>query len=77
MTVSLPITSWKSLLQTLQDCQQLLFSLSVTVESESVSHSVVSDSVTPWSVALQTPRPWDPPARILEWVAMPFSRRSS
>ena len=28
-----------------------------------LSHSVVSDSVTPWAVALQ--------ARILQWVAMP------
>ena len=45
---------------------------------ESVSHSVVSDSVTPWTVA--------PPgssvqgilqARILEWIAIPFSRESS
>ena len=45
-------------------------------ESESVSHSVMSDSVTLWTLAgssvhriLQ--------ARILEWVAIPFSRGSS
>ena len=39
----------------------------------SASHSVMSDSVTSWTVArheiLQ--------ARILEWVAIPFSRGSS
>ena len=33
-----------------------------------VSHSVVSNSVTPWTVAH---------ARILEWVAIPFSKGSS
>ena len=36
------------------------------------------DSATPWTVA--TPRllcPWDFPARILEWVAIPFSREFS
>ena len=40
-------------------------------ESENESHPVVSDSVTPWTVhgILQ--------ARILEWVALPFSRGSS
>ena len=44
----------------------------------SVSHSVISDSLR-----LQGPQParflcpWDSPARIMEWVAMPFSRGSS
>ena len=37
-----------------------------------VSHSVMSDFVTPWTVAHQAPQ-----ARILEWVASPFSRGSS
>ena len=45
------------------------------VESESVSHSVMSDSLQPYGIS--------PPgssvdgilqARILEWVAIPFSR---
>ena len=39
---------------------------------ESESHSVMSDSVTPWAIVhgiLQ--------ARILEWVAFPFSKGSS
>ena len=59
-------------------------------QRESVSHSIVSDSVTPWTV--QPTRflcPWDSPskntgvtyqslqARIQEWLAMPFSRRTS
>ena len=40
-------------------------------ESESVSHSVVSDSVTSWSVhGILQPR-------ILEWIAILFSRKSS
>ena len=36
-----------------------------------LSHSVVSDSVTPWTAARQAPLSM---ARILEWVAVPFSR---
>ena len=28
-----------------------------------VSHSVVSDSATPWTVAHQDPRPWDSPGK--------------
>ena len=44
--------------------------LTFQVKSESVSGSVMSDSVTPWMVAHQAPR-------ILEWVAYPFSRGSS
>ena len=43
-----------------------------------LSCSVVSGSVTPWTVACQVPLSmgilW---ARILEWVAMPSSRGSS
>ena len=39
------------------------------------SHSVVSDSVTPWTVARQAPLSMGIlQAKILEWVAMPFSR---
>ena len=33
--------------------------------------------VTPWTVAGQAPRSENPQARILEWVAVPSSRRSS
>ena len=40
--------------------------------------SVVSDSVTPWSVAHHAPLSMGIlQARILEWVAMPSSRGSS
>ena len=43
-----------------------------------VSCSVVSDSVTPWTVAHQAPLFMGIlQAGILEWVAMPFSRGSS
>ena len=43
-----------------------------------LSCSVVSDSVTPWTVALQAPLSVGIlQARILEWVAMPSSRGSS
>ena len=43
-----------------------------------LSHSVVSDSVTPWTVAHQAPLSMGIlQARILEWVAYPFSRGSS
>ena len=46
---------------------------------ESVSHSVVSDSLwPPWTVAHQAPLSMGIlQARILEWVAIPFSRESS
>ena len=38
----------------------------------------MSDSVTPWAVAHQAPLSMGIlQARILEWVAMPFSRGSS
>ena len=54
-------------------CRQILYWLSYeeSPQSASISHSVVSNSVTPWSVhgILR--------ARILEWVAIPFSRGSS
>ena len=48
-------------------------------------HSVVVDSVTPWTLSMaQSPEgfsrplcPWDFPARILECVAISFSRGSS
>ena len=33
--------------------------------------------VTPWTAACQAPRPWNFPARILEWVAIFYSRGSS
>ena len=40
-----------------------------------LSHSVVSDSATPWTVARQIPLSMGVlQARILEWVAMPSSR---
>ena len=42
------------------------------------SHSVMSDSATPWTVACHTPLSLGIfQARILEWVAMPSSRGSS
>ena len=47
-------------------------------ESESVSHSVMSDSTTPQTVSPQAPLSVGIlQARILEWVAMPSSRKSS
>ena len=43
-----------------------------------LSHSVMSDSVTPWTVARQAPLSVGIfQARILEWVALPSSRASS
>ena len=42
-----------------------------------LSHSVVSDSETPWSVACQAPLSMRIlQAGILEWVSMPSSRSS-
>ena len=41
--------------------------------SESVSHSVVSDSATPWTVALQDPVREILQTGTLEWVAIPPS----
>ena len=43
-----------------------------------LSHSVVSDSATPWTVACQAPLSMGIlQERILEWVAMPSSTGSS
>ena len=43
-----------------------------------LSRSVVSDSATQWTAALQAPLSMGIlQLRILEWVAMPFSRGSS
>ena len=43
-----------------------------------LSHSVVSDSATPWNIACQAPLSMRIlQARILEWVAKPCSRGSS
>ena len=48
------------------------------LKTESVSRLVVSDSATPWTVARQTSSVHRIlQARILEWVAVPFSRGSS
>ena len=50
----------------------------VKSESEIVSLSVVSDSVTTWTVAHQAPLSMEfPQARILEWVTIFFSREFS
>ena len=47
-------------------------------ESKSVSHSVVSDSATPWNCSLPGSSLHGIfQARILEWVAVPFSMGSS
>ena len=65
---------WRSLtfLRVLLRCQS---SLSVIV---CVSRSVVSNSGTPWTVTHQAPLSMGfLQARILEWVAIPFSRGSS
>ena len=47
-------------------------------KSVSVSHSVVSDSATPWTLAAPSSSVRGIlQARILEWVAIPFPRGSS
>ena len=52
--------------------------LSIALPRLLFSHSVMSDSATPWTVAHQAPLSMGIlQARILEWVAMPFSRGSS
>ena len=44
----------------------------------SVSHAVVSNSATPWTVACQAPLSMGfLQARIMEWVGIPFSRGSA
>ena len=60
----------------------LFFSLVlIDLNSVSVSRSVVSDSAAPWTVARQGTKGSSVhgilQARILEWVAVPFSRGSS
>ena len=48
------------------------------IQSESVSHSVVSDSGAPGTATHQAPLSMgSSQARILEWIAIPFSRGSS
>ena len=48
------------------------------MKSESVSSSVVTLLVTPWIVAYQAPLSMEfLQAKILEWVAIPFSSGSS
>ena len=42
-----------------------------------LSHSVMSDSVTPWTIAHQAPLSGILQTRILQWVAKPSSRGSS
>ena len=43
-----------------------------------LSHSVVPDSEIPWNAARQAPLSMGIlQAKVLEWVAIPFSRRSS
>ena len=50
----------------------------VSTQCVYVSHSVMSDSATPWTVAHQAPLLMEIlQARILEWVAVPFSKGSS
>ena len=45
------------------------------VKSENVGHSVVPDSLIPWTVAPQAPLSMEfSKAKILEWVASPFSK---
>ena len=47
-------------------------------ESKSVSHSVMTDSVTPWTVAHQAPLSVGIVQTVIpEWVAVSFSRGSS
>ena len=53
------------------------FTCSPAYKSQRVRRSVVSDSLWPHGLGDGDPRllcPWDSPARILEWVAMPSSR---
>ena len=60
-----------------QDIKEGIIS-QVQFSSVQFSHSVVSDSVTPWTVALEAPLSMGIlQARVLKWVAMPSSRGSS
>ena len=47
------------------------------MKNELVSCSVMSDSATPWTAASGSSVHEVLQARILEWVAIPFSRKSS
>ena len=60
-------------------CQDLCKEKNITwVKSESQSHTVISDSLRLWTIALQAPLSmWILQATILEWVARPSSRGSS
>ena len=40
------------------------------------SRSVVSDSATPWIVAYQAPPSMGFQARVLEWIAISFSKKN-
>ena len=52
--------------------------LMITSGTCMLSHSVMSDSVTPWSVACQAPLSTGIlQARMLEWISMPSSRGAS
>ena len=56
----------------------LLFKLIDWVkQNESISHSVVSNSATLWTVTYQAPVHGILQARILEWITTPFSKGSS
>ena len=67
-----------------QEIRNLIFKnkkvreVSLAQKSESVSHSVVSDSATPGTVCSlpSSSVHWILQARILEWAAIPFSRGS-
>ena len=64
--------------KTLESPQLVNLTTYMEWKSESVSCSAESNSLGPHG--LQLPRlfgPWDSPGRILEWVAVPFSRGSS
>ena len=60
------IGSWRALLLHLN-----IFTFNT--ESESESHSVVSDSLRPHGLY----SPWNSPGQNMEWVAFPFSREYS
>ena len=80
----LPTLSHTLLIALCFSCQRLFFALFITLFII-ISHlhcelscSVVSDSATSWTVTCQAPLSMGIlQARILEWVAFPFSRRSS
>ena len=71
--------TWSLDLHLQQSHYLFIRSIGVDPMAESESHSVVSDFVNPWTVACQAlmSMEWILQARILEWVAVPFFRRSS